>query len=167
MTLMSRMEPARALAKNSFSSSVATRTRNMVGERAGGRRHLGLLRPARTGGHAGSQVKYSLPCDQEPETLMNTCPKFSQQKWQAGGWLGTGSPHKERTHSPLANQSESPQPPLPLSPDPELGWPEHSQHNCTHRCRNTLTKTLFCGTCTNIHKYHTQAMWQMGQQVPT
>jgi hypothetical protein len=31
VTLMSRIEPARALAKNSFSSSVATRTRNMVG----------------------------------------------------------------------------------------------------------------------------------------
>lgn len=35
-TLMSRTEPARALAKNSFSSSVAIRTRNMVGgEQAG------------------------------------------------------------------------------------------------------------------------------------
>lgn len=31
MTLMSRTEPARALAKKSFSSSVAIRTRNMVG----------------------------------------------------------------------------------------------------------------------------------------
>lgn len=31
-TLMSRTEPARALAKNSFSSSVAIRTRNMVGD---------------------------------------------------------------------------------------------------------------------------------------
>lgn len=30
MTLMSRIQPARALAKNSFSSSVAMRTRNMM-----------------------------------------------------------------------------------------------------------------------------------------
>lgn len=94
-TLMSRTEPARALAKNSFSSSVATRTRNMVeDEQTEGARwagtHSGPTLSWGSGGGAGSRVKYGPPCDWEPETAAeHKLPNLASRGGRrAACWLG-------------------------------------------------------------------------------
>lgn len=94
MTLMSRTEPARALAKNSFSSSVATSTRNIVvgGEQA---EWIGmslglLLSPRGLRARLGSGLNMVPPCDWEPETATeHKLPNLASRSGrQMACWLG-------------------------------------------------------------------------------